>query len=206
MSRAAFRQGPRNKTRPLGNSDRTVPKDQKDPALRAKNVGVRLRKRYGGVVITGPLVVFSLRGVAGTWRNFPFAIYFAALGAGFILAMSGLIQRYVLFLGHQGYAFPVVIGGLLLSAGLGSMLAGAFRKRPHVVMLTAALVICAALTGIQFFLDDIFSQTADLEMLPRIGVALLVLVPLGVPLGMMFPTGLNVVKQTSPLFVPCIQR
>ena len=159
------------------------------------------------VLILGPLFTFSLRGVthlrpAGTWRTLPFSFYFAALGAGFILAMSGLIQRYVLFLGHQGYAFPVVVGGLLLAAGLGSVLAGIFKKRPHVVMVVAALFICAALAGIQLYLDQIFAMTAEYEQTERIGVALLILVPLGVPLGMMFPTGLAVVKETSPMFVP----
>ena len=154
------------------------------------------------ILITGPLIVFSMRGVVGAWRNLPFSVYFACLGGGFILAMSGLIQRYVLFLGHQGYAFPVVIGGLLLAAGLGSMLAGVFKKNPQRVMVVAALWICAALAAIHFFLDPLFNATADREQIERIGVALLALVPLGIPLGMMFPTGLNVVRKTSPMFVP----
>jgi hypothetical protein len=36
----------------------------------------------------------------------------------------------------------------------------------------------------------------------RIVISVLVLIPLGVPLGMMFPTGLAMVKKTSPLFIP----
>ena len=69
-------------------------------------------------------------------------------------------------------------------------------------MVVAAVLICAALAGIHFLLGALFDATADLEMVRRIGVALLVLFPLGIPLGMMFPTGLHVVRQTSPLFVP----
>ncbi|MHC5072899.1 MAG: spermidine synthase, partial [Planctomycetota bacterium] len=77
-------------------------------------------------LITGPLILFQRHGIAAG-RHAPFALYFAALGTGFILAMSGLIQRYVLFLGHQAYAFAVVIGGLLVAAGVGSILAGKFE-------------------------------------------------------------------------------
>lgn len=143
-----------------------------------------------------------LSGLGATVRNLPFACYFAALGVGFVLAVCGLNQRYVLFLGHQDYAFPVVIGGLLVAAALGSMLAGLFRRRPHVCVALAVPIICGGLAGIHFGLDRVFHETAELELLPRIGMALLVLLPLGVPLGMMLPTGLAVAKQNSPVFVP----
>ena len=152
-------------------------------------------------LITGPLILFRRLGIAAG-QNAPFALYFAALGAGFILAMSGLIQRYVLFLGHQAYAFPVVIGGLLVAAGLGSILAGRFQTRPATVMVAAVSAICAMLFLIQQGLAPLFSLTADLGLGVRILLALLVLLPLGVPLGMLFPTGLALVKRTSPRFVP----
>jgi len=153
------------------------------------------------VLITGPLILFHRLGIAAG-QNAPFALYFAALGAGFILAMSGLIQRYVLFLGHQAYAFPVVIGGLLVAAGLGSILAGKLETRPATVMMAAVSAICAMLFLIQQGLAPLFSLTADLGLSVRILLALLVLLPLGVPMGMLFPTGLALVKRTSPRFVP----
>jgi SAM-dependent methyltransferase len=153
------------------------------------------------LLILGPLVVLGLRGVQA-WSSLPFALYFAALGAGYIMAMSGLIQRYVLFLGHQAYAFGVVIGGLLVAAGLGSLLAGRFSARPGRVMVGAVTAICASLLFVQLGLDRVFGMSAGLDLTARIGVALAVLLPLGVPLGMMFPTGLALVKRRSPLFVP----
>ena len=152
-------------------------------------------------LITGPLILFQRRGL-GAVRNAPFALYFGALGCGFILAMSGLIQRYVLFLGHQAYAFPVVIGGLLVAAGLGSLLAGKLENRPATVMACAVAATCGMLWLIQIGLGPLFSLTASMGLPVRILLSLAVLVPLGVPLGMLFPTGLALVKRSSPLFVP----
>lgn len=153
-----------------------------------------------GEQIAEPFLL-AWRGGYEAVRNIPFAIYFACLGAGFVMAMSGLIQRYTLYLGHQGFAFPTVIGGLLVAAGIGSLLS-AKARRPAKVMVTATIVICAALAGLQFGLPLLFEQTAGLELIPRVCIALAILLPLGVPMGMMFPTGLAVVKQRSPLFVP----
>jgi hypothetical protein len=153
------------------------------------------------VLILGPLCVLGTRGIRA-WANLPFAVYFAALGAGYILAMSGLIQRYVLFLGHQAYAFAVVIGGLLVAAGVGSFLAGRFAARPQRVMTGGVALICTMLLVLNFGLDPLFGLTANLPLGGRIAVALTALFPLGVGLGTMFPTGLGLVQRASPLFVP----
>ncbi len=148
-----------------------------------------------------PLLRLGLRGV-GAMQNAPFALYFAAIGAGYIMAMSGLIQRYVLFLGHQAYAFAVVVGGLLASAGVGSMLASRFRARPARVMLGAVMAIGLALAAIHVGLPRLFDLAAPWSLTTRVSVAVAALAPLGVPLGMMFPTGLAIVQRSSPLFVP----
>lgn len=153
------------------------------------------------LLILGPLVVMRVRGLAA-WTTLPFAMYFAALGAGYVFAMSGLIQRAVLFLGHQAYAFAVVIGGLLVWAGAGSMIAGCCAKRPRRTMTVAVGVVCAMLVVVQYGLDPLFGATASLDLPLRITIALAAIAPLGVALGTMFPTGLAIVKARSPLFVP----
>ena len=49
-----------------------------------------------------------------------FLLYFLFIGAGYILIEVGLIQKFVLFLGHPTYALTVVIFSMLVSSGLGS--------------------------------------------------------------------------------------
>ncbi|MCC6673429.1 MAG: hypothetical protein IT458_20390 [Planctomycetes bacterium] len=151
--------------------------------------------------ILGPLFVFQRRGIRVV-QNLPFAVYFAALGAGFILAEIGLIHRYVLFLGHQAYAFASVIGGMLVAASLGAMLSRRFAAAPHRVIGFAVLAALAALLLHQTALDPLFTGTAEAPFAVRLLLGLLALAPLGVPLGMLFPTGLALVGRSDPHFVP----
>ena len=58
------------------------------------------------------------RGVLG------FLLFFLFVGAGYILIEVGLIQKFVLFLGHPTYALTVVIFAMLVSSGVGSAASG----------------------------------------------------------------------------------
>ena len=48
-------------------------------------------------------------------------IYFIAIGLGFLLAEMAMIQQLAIFLGHPNYALVVVLGGLILTTGIGSL-------------------------------------------------------------------------------------
>src|SRR6185312_8390753 len=96
-------------------------------ALRVPPLGLGLLFRFikqfmvlATVLILLPLVALRWRGlgVPGAGRG---VLYFACLGAGFMLVEIGIIQRFVLFLGHQSYAIIVVLFTLLLGAGAGSL-------------------------------------------------------------------------------------
>ena len=52
------------------------------------------------------------------------SLYFAAIGAGFMLLENMLVQHFVLYLGHPSYATTVIIASLLLGMGVGSSMAG----------------------------------------------------------------------------------
>lgn len=47
--------------------------------------------------------------------------YFIAIGLGFMLVEIAMMQQLSIFLGHPIYSMVVVLGGLILSAGLGSL-------------------------------------------------------------------------------------
>ena len=73
-----------------------------------------------------------------------FLPYFLFIGTGYILIEVGLIQKFVLFLGHPTYALTVVIFSLLTSSGLGSFasrrLVGADTRRLIKVLGCVALL------------------------------------------------------------------
>ncbi|MBL8899657.1 MAG: hypothetical protein JNM84_18645 [Planctomycetes bacterium] len=155
-----------------------------------------------GLVLTFlPLLWFRLCGnkIGG---SLSFALYFALLGGAFILAEVGLIQRYVLFLGNQSYAFAVVIGGILLAAGLGALLSGRLRGNP---LRSVGLTVLAILIGLAiqtFGAPKIFEATSDLELPYRLAIGFAALLPLGLPMGILFPLGLFFVRQRGESFVP----
>ena len=78
--------------------------------------------------ILGPLLLVRRRlRAAPRQGRLSFLLYFATLGAGFIVVEVVLLQKCVLFLGHPAYALTVVLFALLLFSGLGSFLSGRFQ-------------------------------------------------------------------------------
>lgn len=65
-------------------------------------------------LILWPLWRFR-KGNISTFGTRRFIIYFAALGIGFIFVEIGLMQRFILFLGHPTFALSVVLFALLTS-------------------------------------------------------------------------------------------
>lgn len=149
-----------------------------------------------------PLVVVRHR-VAATRGRAPFLLYFAALGAGFIVVEVVLVQKCVLFLGHPAYALTVVLFAVLLWSALGSALAGRFadaslpRTLRGVLLAVAGLVVLQVLT-----LSPIFYGLVHLPTAWRILVTVVGLGPLGLALGMPMPTGIRLLAARAPELIP----
>ncbi|MEO6593634.1 MAG: hypothetical protein ABIP94_02650, partial [Planctomycetota bacterium] len=114
-------------------------------------------------------------------------IYFAAIGAGFMLFENMLVQRFVLYLGHPSYAATVILAALLLGMGLGSTVAtkfGVHRLQRLGVLVPLLLVVLVAAT------PSLFTATLGLPLGLRIAASLLLLAPAGGMLGLFFPLGM----------------
>jgi hypothetical protein len=153
------------------------------------------------VLILIPLFRYSKNGLQfnGRWR---FLGYFAALGLGFIMIEISFIQRFTLYLGQPVYTLAVIIAGLLLFTGLGSYLTDKLNlnsqslTRKYLPLLLGVLVITSLLTPI------LFNTTLAWPLILRIILTLLLLAPLGILLGMPFPTGIKTVSTLSTSFIP----
>jgi spermidine synthase len=121
-------------------------------------------------------------------------LYFIAIGLGFILAEMAFIQRFVLFLGHPTYALTVVIFMMLLASGAGSLLSRKWLPRTSRVWLPLTLTI-ALLTAYVFILPPLLRNLIGLPFALKVLVAGVVLVPLGLAMGMPFPTGLRALAE-----------
>jgi hypothetical protein len=115
------------------------------------------------------------------------SLYFAAVGAGFMLLETVTVQRFVLYLGHPGYAFTAVLASLLLGMGAGSLGAARFgigRLRRW------GLVLPLVLAGLSAALPVLFHATLGWPLPLRLAVTGFLLLPVGVALGIYFPLGM----------------
>jgi hypothetical protein len=115
------------------------------------------------------------------------SLFFAAIGAGFMLVENMLIQRFVLYLGHPSYATTVILASLLLGMGMGSInshIVGAKR------LGRMGLAVPALLAAFVFILPGIFSASLGWSLAMRITIAMIMLAPLGAVLGLFFPLGM----------------
>ncbi|HEV8206747.1 MAG TPA: hypothetical protein VGR04_08650 [Acidimicrobiia bacterium] len=135
--------------------------------------------------------------IRSIWSGLPrkrrSALYFTALGLGFMFFEITLIQRLVLFLGYPTYSLTVTLAAILLSTGVGALLSSRYQLRAG----RAAWVLLGALALLDaFYLFGLTPLTDALLGLPfaaRVVVAFAVLAPLGVCLGAFMPLGLGTV-------------
>jgi len=158
------------------------------------------------VMIAAVLILLPLRGFSraglqtpGDWR---FLIYFAALGFGFIAIEMALLSQFTLFLGQPVYTYAVVLASLLFCTGIGSYLAGRFEAAPRRTITRVVPLVLLALLVTSFATPFVFSVALGWTLPFRILLAILILLPLGVLLGMPFPTGLRLVSLEAPALVP----
>jgi len=124
-----------------------------------------------------------------------FLLYFLFIGAGYILIEVALIQKFVLFLGHPTPALTVVIFSLLVSSGLGSAAAG--RLKAHIesrlVKVLGCVAMLAALLGL--VLSPLLTALVWLPLAVKAAITVALIAPLGLAMGMPFPSGLRRLEQ-----------
>jgi len=150
------------------------------------------------------IVVPLLAGGARPGRGWPaWLVYFAALGAGFMLIEVALLQHFVLLLGHPVYSLTVTLFSLLLGTGIGS-LAGRRVADARVHTVTRRVLVGVALAGVvaPAVLPSLIDVAIPWPLPVRIVTAVAVLLPLGALLGMALPGGMRLLARAQPELVP----
>ena len=117
--------------------------------------------------------------------------YFVAIGIGFMLVEMAMMQQLSIFLGQAIYSLVVVLAGLILSTGIGSLVSDRLRVKSIIASrgpaFAATLILClysaAVLPVIHRFIVQGFWQRAALS--------LLLVAPSGFLMGFCFPVGLR---------------
>jgi spermidine synthase len=149
--------------------------------------------------VFGPALI--VRG--GRPRAWPaWLVYFGALGAGFMLIEVSLLQRFVLLLGHPVYSLTVTLFSLLLGTGAGAWLSRRFKeatlqRTAMIALASVALIAIVALVAT----PPLIQWAIPFSRGTRILIAVAVLVPIGMVLGLPMPAGIRLLGARAPQMV-----
>jgi hypothetical protein len=121
--------------------------------------------------------------------------YFALIGLGFMYVEMGLLSRLNVFLGRPTLALAVLLAGMILFTGIGSMLSGRglFERGAAAVFypwIPAALIAAsAALLPVAMHAFESSDTTL------RVLISLALIAPTALGLGLCFPLGLRLCEQ-----------
>ncbi|MFQ6084282.1 MAG: hypothetical protein ACE5WD_13120 [Candidatus Aminicenantia bacterium] len=132
--------------------------------------------------------------------------YFALIGMSYMFIEITFIQKLILFLGHPAYSISIVIFSFLFSSGLGSYFSGKFLKGKNQnriikfswIMFTLSLLIFLQLFSFSFIFNKLMGVSLPLKFL----FSFVIIFPLGFLMGFPFPTGIKLLAQTRPNFIP----
>lgn len=129
-------------------------------------------------------------------RRLGMASYFIMLGLGYIMIELALIQRFTVFLGHPSYALTVCLFTMLLSSGLGSLVAPRlFSTRDEDpsanpiarLNLTLFVILLITLAGALWVMGHFVSASTPLRILLAAGT----IAPAAFLMGMPFPLAIQ---------------
>jgi len=126
------------------------------------------------------------------------AVYFLALGLGFMAIEIPFLQRFSLFLSHPLYAAAVVLAAFLVFAGLGARYSARLAPTARWPFLAIAAI------GLLYvlLLPPLLAALMGLAQGWKILLTVLLIAPLAFCLGLPFPLGLAVVAARAEALVP----
>jgi hypothetical protein len=131
-----------------------------------------------------------------------YAAYCGGIGLGYMAIEIALLQKFGIVLGHPNYSLSVVLASLLVATGAGALAADAVMQRVRQVRLVSYAL--AGVLVLEYGL--LFPWLPDLMALPwvvRAGFVATVVAPIGLCLGVFFPTVLEQLKRANKAaFVP----
>jgi len=130
-------------------------------------------------------------------------IYFAALGIGFMLVEIPLIQKFILLLGHPTLSLAAVLFCLLVAASLGSRLTQGWPldRLPRLVLLAGVFI---GAVGILYalVLSSVLNLILPWPLPARLIVLGLLVFPLGLAMGIPFPSGVRLMSLSRQGEIP----
>jgi len=128
--------------------------------------------------------------------------YFLLIGVAFMFVELSLIQRMSLFLGHPIYGLAIVLFSVILSTGIGSLLSDRVMPSTRAALLAWPLALAAYLATLPLWVGDVLQATETGSLLARASVSVGVILPAGIMMGFMFPTGMRLSGRIDTRITP----
>lgn len=146
---------------------------------------------YAALFLLAPFIAVKRK-----WRALPAkttsAVYFSALGLGFMFFEVTMIQRLVQFLGYPTLSLTVTLAAILVSTGLGALVSRRFADVASTTLPVVLAVLAVLTVFYQFALPTLITgPLLSLPLAARIAFTVAVLTPLGLCLGTFMPIGLG---------------
>ena len=133
----------------------------------------------------------TLMQTRGFWFG---ALYFSLIGSAFMFVEIALIQRLNVFTGHPIYSLGILLFTLIASTGVGSFVSDhlPLTRRPwvYVFPITTAVSVVALNTVLHYLLSQMMAEDTTTKIL----MSVLVIFPVGMLMGLFFPTGMRLVQ------------
>src|SRR5262245_15002800 len=118
-------------------------------------------------------------------------VYFACLGAGYIMVEVGLIADFMLALSNATVSASVLITGMLVFSGLGAYMSERFLPHARNLMPAIFVAIAALLIGYGLFLDRVLDLIGTLPYPLRLLCCFALIFPPAFLMGFPMPTAMT---------------
>ena len=135
--------------------------------------------------------------------NWPFLLYYAAIGVGFMLIMVPAIQRLTIYLGSPTYSLAVVLFTILLGSGIGSRTTNKTADQKVTGRLRVAILALIAVVAVQLLvIPFIVPNTQAWPIALRVFLVILIIFPAGFFMGQPFPLGVKWIGRRRETIIP----
>jgi len=128
-----------------------------------------------------------------------FLPYFAFLGTGFMFVEISLIQAMIFPLENSSYAVATVLTSILISSGIGSLCSHritVLKSNSTIIILSLTIIIYS------LFLAPVSVIFASYPLQVKVLLVFFILMPLGLFMGIPFPTGLKILGERHVSLIP----
>ena len=130
-------------------------------------------------------------------------VYFAGLGLGFLFVEMTLIERFTLVLNDAVSSFAIVLSGMLIFSGLGSLWASRrFERAPRTGVLVTLAVVAATVAAYWLFLDRATLWIGGWPFVGQCAAILVFVAPVSFAMGVPFSMGLRNLEGGMAVFLP----